>query len=367
MLIWLLDRFSPFGERLEFLVAGDSQAFVSGRAALAGLTAFLIVLMCGPRAIRRLQQHAAERIASDSARLNELHQDKARTPTMGGLLIVAAFVVAVLLWGDLANSFTRLGLFTVVAYGCLGAIDDWTKLRTDRNGMSARKKFQFQSLLAAFVAVGLWWALADIPRGRELIWPFGNHGLDLGYGYIPWAMLVLVATSNAVNLTDGLDGLATGCSICSAGAFSVIASLAGHRVLSDSLSIPYIPGSGEIAILLGALVGGLFGFLWFNCYPARVFMGDTGSLAIGALLAFSALSIKQELLLALVGGVFVVETLSVILQVAWFKRTRRRLLSCSPLHNHYVFQGEHEVRIVTRFWIASALLAILGLAGLKLF
>lgn len=366
MLIWLLDRFLPLSEQLEIHAAGDSRVFLTARIALASLTSFLIAMLFGPFAIRWLKGRFTERIASDSARLNELHKQKERTPTMGGLFIVAAIVAALLLWGDLTSPFTQLSLFTVLAFGALGAADDWTKLRTSKNGMSARRKLQCQFLLAAIVSVWLYFVMDNLPRGLELIWPIGNRGLALGFGFMLWSMFVIVGTSNAVNLTDGLDGLSSGCSIFSGGAFAVIAYLAGHKVLSEYLSIPYIPGSGEIAISLGALVGALLGFLWFNCYPAQVFMGDTGSLSIGALLALSVLVTKQEVLLVVIGGVFVVETLSVILQVAWFKRTGNRILACSPLHNHFLFQGQHEIKIVTRFWIVAALLAILGLASLKI-
>ncbi|MDC0273564.1 MAG: phospho-N-acetylmuramoyl-pentapeptide-transferase [Planctomycetaceae bacterium] len=366
MLLWLLDHFAPLLEQLEFYASGDSRVFLTARIALASVTAFLMSLLIGPFAIRWLKRRCQERIASDSDYLNELQADKDQTPTMGGLFIVASIVMAILMWGDLSNTFTLLGLFTVVSFGTLGAFDDWTKLSTTSNGIRARKKMIVQSLLAAVISGFLYMELSQIPRGLELIWPVGNSGLFLGIGFCLWAVFVMVGSSNAVNLTDGLDGLATGCSLMSGAAFAAIAYLAGHKVLSAYLSIPYIPGSGEIAIMLGALVGALLGFLWFNCYPAQVFMGDTGSLAIGSLLAFSALVTRQEILLVVIGGVFVIETLSVILQVGWFRMTGRRLIRCSPLHNHFLFKGDHEIKIVVRFWIGAAILAIVGMATLKI-
>ncbi|MBD3675145.1 MAG: phospho-N-acetylmuramoyl-pentapeptide-transferase [Planctomycetaceae bacterium] len=366
MLLWLLDHFAPLLEQLEFYSTGDSRVFLTVRIALASVTAFLMSLLLGPFAIRWLKRRCKERIASDSEHLNELQADKDQTPTMGGLFIVASLVIAILLWGDLSNHFTLLGLFTVISFATLGAIDDWTKLSTTRNGLRARQKLAVQALLAAIISGFLYFELSSVPRGLELIWPLGNNGLYLGVGFILWALLVLVGSSNAVNLTDGLDGLATGCSLMSGAAFAAIAYLAGHKVLSSYLSITYIPGSGEIAILLGALVGAMLGFLWFNCYPAQVFMGDTGSLAIGALLAFSALVTRQEILWVVIGGIFVIETLSVIFQVGWFRMTGRRLIRCSPLHNHFLFKGDHEIKIVVRFWIGAALLAIVGMASLKI-
>lgn len=366
MLLWLLEHFAPLLEQLEIFASGDSRVFLTARIALASITSFLISLLIGPFAIRWLKRRCKERIVSDSAYLNELQADKDQTPTMGGIIIIASITTAILMWGDLTSSFALLGLFTIVSFGTLGAIDDWTKLSTNRNGLRAKQKFLVQSLLATVISGFLYRELSQIPRGLELIWPVGNAGYFLGIGFLVWAVLVLVGSSNAVNLTDGLDGLASGCSLMSGAAFAAIAYLAGHKVLSDYLSIPYIPGSGEIAILLGALVGAMLGFLWFNCYPAQVFMGDTGSLAIGALLAFSALVTRQELLLVVIGGIFVIETLSVIFQVGWFRMTGHRLIRCSPLHNHFLFKGDHEMKIVVRFWIGAAILAIIGMASLKI-
>ena len=366
MLLWLLDHFAPLLEQLEVLTTGDSRIYLTARIALASLSSFLLSVILGPFVIRWLKSHCGERIASDSEYLNELQAEKEQTPTMGGLFIVGSLVVSVLLWGDLKSSYLWMGLLTVVSFGALGAVDDWTKLSTSRNGLRAKQKLKIQSLFAAVISGLLYVQLSTVPHGLELIWPFGNAGFVLGPFFLLWSVFVMVGSSNAVNLTDGLDGLATGCSLLAGIAFAAIAYLAGHQAFSEYLSIPYIPGSGEIAILLGALVGAMLGFLWFNCYPAQVFMGDTGSLPIGALLAYSALVTRQEVLLAVIGGVFVIETLSVILQVGWFRMTGNRLIRCSPLHNHFLFKGDHELKIVVRFWIGAALFAIVGMASLKI-
>lgn len=366
MLIWILKRFAPVLEQVEVYSSGDSRVFLTARTALASVTSFVLALLLGPAAIRWLRRRFRERIDSSSSRLNELQADKSATPTMGGLFIVGSIVFAVLLWGDLTNAYVQLALLTAVSFGALGAVDDWVKLRTDRNGLSIRQKLVTQCLLALVISSWLYTVQKDVPLGLDLVWPVGNWLLPLGLLFIPWSMLVLVGTSNAVNLTDGMDGLASGCTVSAGSAFVALAYLAGHRSLADYLSIPHMIGAGELGIVLGSLVGATLGFLWFNCYPAEVFMGDTGSLPIGGLLAFAALVTRQEFLLVIVGGIFVVETVSVIAQVLWFRRTGRRLILCSPLHNHFLFQGQHEMKVVVRFWIGSALLAIIAVASLKI-
>lgn len=365
MLIWLMHHFASLWEQMEFLSTGDSRVFLTARIALSSVTSFLIAMLLGPTAIRWLKKRFPERIDSASAKLNEIQKNKQSTPTMGGLFIVTALVIAVLLWGDLTSPYTQLGLFVAVTFAALGATDDWIKLSTKRNGIKARTKLLVQSGLALIVGTWLYNVQGDKPHGLELIWPLGNSGWWLGAGFIAWCLPVMVGSSNAVNLTDGLDGLAGGCTIFAGSAFVALSYLAGHIVMADYLSIPFISGSGELGVVLGALVGAMMGFLWFNCYPAQVFMGDTGALTIGALLALAALVTRQEVLLVIVGGVFVVETLSVIAQVGWFQMTGRRLIACSPLHNHYLFKGQHEMKIVVRFWIGSALLAIVAVASLK--
>ena len=365
MLIWLMHSFAPVWEQMEFFSTGDSRVYLTARIALSSVTSYLMAMLFGPRAIRWLKRRFPERIDSASETLNEIQKDKKSTPTMGGVFIVAALVVAVLLWGDLRNPYVLLGLFVVVSFAILGAIDDWIKLSTNRNGLKSKTKLIVQTLLAMVVGCILFAIHSDKPHGLELIWPIGNVALPLGAGFVLWSVLVMVGSSNAVNLTDGLDGLAGGCTIFAGSAFIALSYLAGHVVMADYLSIPFISGSGELGVVLGALVGAMMGFLWFNCYPAQVFMGDTGALPIGALLALAALVTRQEVLLVVVGGVFVIETLSVIAQVGWFQITGNRLIRCSPLHNHYLFAGQHEMKIVVRFWIGSALLAIMAVASLK--
>jgi phospho-N-acetylmuramoyl-pentapeptide-transferase len=367
MLLWLLQRFGPWLERLEPQAAGESRAFITSRAALASLTAFVLAILLGPLAIRWLAARFRERIASDSTRLNELHAAKSNTPTMGGLFIMGATVVSLLLWGNLANRYVLASLFVASSFGALGAIDDWIKLSTEKQGLSVREKLVGQIVLAFVTALYVFPAQAKQTHGLDLLWPYSSWVLPLGvFGFLAWATIVLVSTSNAVNLTDGLDGLAAGCMVFAGSAFIALSYLAGHRVLAAYLSVPYLPGSGELAVVLAAVVGAVLGFLWFNCYPAQVFMGDTGSLPLGALIGLAALVTRQEVLLVIVGGIFVLETLSVLAQVIWFRFARTRLLRCSPLHNHFLFAGQHEMKIVVRFWIVAALLAIAAVASLRL-
>ena len=366
MFLWLLQRFGHLFEQVAARTTGDSRVFLTARTAAASITAFLMTLVLGPMAIRWLKKRFRERIVSDSATLNELHADKKDTPTMGGLFVMGAILVSSLLWCDLNSPLVWTGLFIVLLFTSIGAWDDWVKQRTDRNGLAARQKLGLQLMVSVAAAVMLFQILKTQPFGTDLVWPLGNAALPLGAFFVVWATLVMVGASNSVNLTDGLDGLAAGCTISCGTAFAILTYLSGHSVISDYLSIPYVPGCGELTIMLGALVGAALGFLWFNCHPAEVFLGDAGSLPIGGLLAVAALASRQELLLVVIGGVFVVETLSVMLQVAWYRRTGRRLIRCSPLHNHFVFRGDNETKIVTRFWIAAILLAIVGLASLKL-
>lgn len=366
MLVFLLHYFGPLLERLEVFSAGDSRVFLTARTALASLSAFLFAILLGPFAIRWLRRHAKERIASDSERLNEMHKHKQATPTMGGIFIMTALLVAVLMWGNLSNPYVLQAIAVAGGYGLIGGIDDWVKLSTTKNGLTANQKFFWQWIVAFGVTVFLYLVSSHLPHGTDLVLPWRNHVIPLGVLFIPWAMFVLVGSSNAVNLTDGLDGLASGCMVFAGTAFAALTYLAGHRVMAEYLHIPYIPGSGELAVVTGAMVGAVLGFLWFNCHPAEVFMGDTGSLPLGALIGYAGLVTRQECLLVVVAGIFVIETLSVMAQVFWFRRTGRRILACSPLHNHYLFKGHHEMKIVVRFWITAALLAIIALTSLKL-
>ncbi len=366
MFLWFVQYFSPLLEQLESRTTGDSRVYLTARTAAASISAFLLALVLGPVAIRWLKTRFPERVASDSDRLNELQAAKNETPTMGGLFVMAAVFFSAIIWADLSSRYVLAAIFVLVSLTGLGALDDWVKLTTTYKGLTVRQKLSGQLFVAVIAVVLIWLEQRTLPHGTSLIWPLGNASLLLGPWFIVWGVLVFVGTSNAVNLTDGLDGLATGCTIFAGSAFVALTYLCGHRVMADYLMIPYITGAGELTIILGALVGAMLGFLWFNCYPAQVFMGDAGSLPIGGLLAMSALVIRQETLLVIVGGIFVLETLSVIFQIGWYRLTGRRLIRCSPLHNHFLFCGDHEIKIVTRFWIGSALLAIVGIASLKL-
>lgn len=365
MLLILLHRFRSVLDGLELYSSGNSAVFLTLRSVLAGITGFILVLMFAPMAIRFLTRHCGERIAGDSALLNELHSQKNRTPTMGGIFLLAGMLLSVILWGDLGNPYLQAGIGLSIGMGLIGGIDDWIKIRTLRKGLSVRQKLAAQALLSAIVCFPASRTIGSIPNGFSFIWPFGNIAIPLGSAFVLWGVFVLIGSSNGVNLTDGLDGLAGGCLVTSGLAMSVVCYFAGEERIAADLEIPFVPGCGELCVLLSAMVGGTLGFLWFNRYPAQVFMGDTGSLPLGGVIGLAGLISKQETLLAIIGGVFVVETLSVILQVGWFKLTRRRVFACSPLHNHFVFRGLAETKIVLRFWIVSLLAATLGLVLLK--
>jgi phospho-N-acetylmuramoyl-pentapeptide-transferase len=337
--------------------------YVTFRTAAAALTALFISFLVGPPLI-----HALSRLRAGQPirKIGPDHQAKAGTPTMGGLLILLSLLVSVLLWSNLANRLVWIVVGVTVAYGVLGFVDDYRKVRSGRNeaGVSARAKILWQILIACGVAAAIY---VDPSFDRELAVPFvKDFTPNLGWLYLPLAVFIIVGTSNAVNLTDGLDGLAIGPVMVSAGAFLLLSYAAGHSVISDYLSIKYVPGSDQLPIFCGALVGGGLGFLWFNTYPAQLFMGDVGSLALGGALGTIAVLIRQEVLLAVVGGVFVAEALSVIIQVAWFRLTGRRVFLMAPIHHHFEKMGWPEQKIVVRFWIISAILGMVALSSLKL-
>lgn len=365
MLLWLFDCLTRLGP--ESLVGRFAPLEkITLRASLAALASFALALGLGPRMIAWLRTRFREPILGDSARLIELHQSKKATPTMGGLFLVAGLVAGLLVFGDLGNRCVQAAILVAVGYGVVGAIDDLTKLRGTSNGISPRAKLLGQAAVTWTAAALLYQYHAALPGGLSIHLPLVGHSLPLGLGFIPLAVLVIVGSSNAVNLTDGLDGLAGGCLVFSVAAMGAIAYASGHAEMAAYLGLPRIPGSGEMAVLAGALIGAVLGFLWFNCHPAQVFMGDTGSLPLGGLLGLMAVVARQELLLVLIGGVFVAEAASVILQVGCFKWRRQRIFRCAPLHHHFQFLGWPEPRIVVRFWIAAALCALLGLATLKL-
>ena len=338
---------------------------ITARAALAALLSFLLAVLLGPRSIAWLAKRFREPIKSDSPEVRRLHEGKNATPTMGGLFIVAGLAGSVLIAGDLSNRYLLLGLAVAAGLALLGAIDDLVKLRSKRAGISARGKLAGQLLVAAVAAIVLYLDHASLPDGLALPPPWNVSSASLGVCFIPLAILVMVGSSNAVNLTDGLDGLAGGCMLFAATAMMLVVYAAGHAQWAAYLNVPHVAGCGELAVLAAAMIGAVVGFLWFNCHPAQVFMGDTGSLPLGGLLGYMAVVARQELLLVLIGGVFVAEAASVILQVGWFKWRRRRVFLCAPLHHHFQFRGWPESKIVVRFWIAAALCALLGAACLR--
>jgi phospho-N-acetylmuramoyl-pentapeptide-transferase len=347
MLVWLVNWFAPMLRQMELHTAGDSRVFLTARTALASMTAFVLAIALGPLAIRWLRGRFRERIASASKRLNEIQASKQSTPTMGGLFIVASIVIGTLLFGDLTNPFTQLALLTTVCFGALGACDDWIKLNTPRNGLSVRQKFAAQVLFALVIGSILYWHQRTVPHGLELVWPLGAGSLWLGGGFIAWSVLVIVGTSNAVNLTDGLDGLAAGCAAI---------------VLLAYLGITFLTSDYDLAMLSGCLVGGCVGFLWFNAFPATVFMGDTGSLGLGGAIAGLAVMTKTEVLLILIGGIFVIEALSVVIQVISFQTTRKRVFLMAPIHHHFELKAWSETKIILRFWIIASICAAIGFA-----
>lgn len=350
-------------------LSGDVGAFrlfqyITLRTILSALTALLISLALGPALIRRLSaQKAGQVIRSDGP---QSHLSKAGTPTMGGTLIILAVVIATLLWADPFNRYVWVVLGVTLAFGAVGFYDDYKKLiLKDSRGLPARWKYLWQSLFGLAAALTLYYT-ADVPAATALFVPlFKTVALPLGFGFVVIAYLMIVGFSNAVNLTDGLDGLAIMPSVLVAVALGIFAYLSGNAVFSSYLDIPGIPGAGELAIYCGALAGAGLGFLWFNTYPAQVFMGDVGALAIGAALGCIAVIVRQEIVLLIMGGVFVVETASVMLQVASFKLTGKRIFRMAPIHHHFELKGWPEPRVIVRFWIISVMLMLIGLATLK--
>ena len=340
--------------------------YITFRAAYAALTALIIGLLIGPWLIRRLRElKIGQSIREEGPKS---HGVKAGTPTMGGVLIVIGIVTPTLLWADLTNKFIWLALAAMLAFASLGFIDDYAKLMRKRNlGLKARHQLMAQaafSLVVGFILVE-WAGRGEFQTTIGLPF-FKDIRPDLGLLYVPFVMLVLVCTSNAVNLTDGLDGLAGGATMIAAGTYAILAYVAGHVLVADYLAVEPVRDAGELAVFLAATVGALLAFLWFNAPPAEVFMGDTGSLALGGAIGTVALAVKQELLLVIVGGIFVLEGLSVVVQVASFKLTGRRVLRMAPLHHHFEQLGWAESKIVVRFWIGCLIFALFGLSTLKL-
>jgi len=338
--------------------------YITFRTIYASLTAFLICFLLGPWAIRKLSRlQIGQYVRDDGPRS---HLSKAGTPTMGGALIIFAIVLATLLWADLANTYIWIVLLVTVGFGLIGFGDDYLKLiKKQSKGLGVRSKFMAQTVLAIMTGILVYWrpdfdTVVTIPF-------FKNISPDLGWGYVLFAALVIVGTSNAVNLTDGLDGLAIGPAIIVAATYMIFAYVAGHVRIAEYLQINYVAGSGELAVFCGAIAGAGFGFLWFNTYPAQVFMGDVGSLSLGAAIGSVAVITKQEILLIVVGGLFVIEALSVILQVTFFKMTHgRRIFRMAPLHHHFELKGWPEPKVIVRFWIIAIILALVAMSTLKL-
>lgn len=338
--------------------------YLTLRSILGVLTALLIALMIGPRMIAYLGSYSiGQCVREDGPRS---HFVKSGTPTMGGALILVAIVTSSILWSDLSSRFVWAVLFVMIGFGVIGWIDDYKKVvYGNSKGLSARSKYFWQSVIGLTIAL-LLFHQAEFAIETQLIIPFvKNIVIDLGWFYVALAYLVIVGSSNAVNLTDGLDGLAILPTVLVGGALGIFAYLTGHINFSGYLGIPYVPGVGEMVVLCGAMVGAGLGFLWFNTYPAQVFMGDVGALALGAALGTVAVIVRQELVLFIMGGIFVVETVSVILQVISFKLTGRRIFKMAPLHHHYELKGWPEPRIIVRFWIVTVVLVLIGLASLK--
>ncbi len=338
--------------------------YITFRTISAAVTAFLLVIVFGPLFIRTMKRLQIGQVIRDDG--PETHLKKEGVPTMGGMMMLFAIGCSSLLWGRLDNPLIWLISFVLLFYGMIGGIDDYLKIsKKSSDGLSARGKLILQIIGASAVGV---FVVVHPDFSSELSIPFfKNFHPELGWLYIVFAILVMVGSSNAVNLTDGLDGLATGPLVVSGSIYLIFSYLAGHLILADYLQIPYVIGGGELAVFCGAMVGGCLGFLWFNAYPAQMFMGDVGSLALGGALGAVAIIIKQEILLLIVGGIFVMEAISVILQVVYFKLSKgKRIFLMAPFHHHYEKKGWHEPKVVVRFWIVSVILGLLGLITLKL-
>ncbi len=341
--------------------------YITFRAAMAGITAFIASLIIGPFVIRFLSElNLRQTIKRDGfSKLYAAHQDKEKTPTMGGLLMLGSLLISTLLWADLSNRYILLTLLTVVWLGAIGFLDDYLKLlKKNSKGMTAVNKMFGQLLLGLGIGVFLY---LDSPAWQQVAIPFvKNWFWVMGPFYVVFVSLVIAGTSNAVNLTDGLDGLAVGCTLMIALTYGVFSYVTGNAIFSGYLQIPFISGAGELTVFCAALFGAGMGFLWFNSHPASVFMGDMGSLSIGGALGVVAIFTKKEFLLLAVGGIFVVEALSVMLQVGSYKFRKKRIFLMAPLHHHFQLMGMTESKVVIRFWIVSIMLALFGLATLKL-
>ena len=359
MLLYLIDWLTSFNSGFGVF------RYLTLRAILGVLTALAISFILGPAMIRRLRQYKIGQTVRDDG--PQSHLSKAGTPTMGGALMLVAVGISTLLWSNLGNVYVWVVLLVTLAFGAIGLVDDYKKLvlRNPR-GLAARHKYFWQSVVGLIAAVWLFW-IAKTPAETALLIPYlKDVSLQLGPWYILLTYLVIVGSSNAVNLTDGLDGLAVMPVVLVTGALGIFVYASGHVKFAEYLLIPSVPGVGEVVVFCSALVGAGLGFLWFNTYPAQVFMGDVGALALGAALGVVAVVVRQELVLLIMGGIFVAETLSVMLQVASFKMTGKRIFRMAPLHHHFELKGWPEPRVIVRFWILSVILVLVGLASLKI-
>ncbi|MCZ6804547.1 MAG: phospho-N-acetylmuramoyl-pentapeptide-transferase [Proteobacteria bacterium] len=359
MLLWLAEYLTQFDSGFSVF------RYLTLRIILGTLTALFISFILGPYLIRHLtNKQIGQSIRDDGPKS---HLEKIGTPTMGGLLILVSIMFSTLCWADITNRYVLVVMIVTLLFGAIGLVDDYKKvINNDPGGLSAKYKYLAQSIVTIGAAVYLYRS-AVLPVETQLIVPFvKSFVFDMGWLYVVLAYFVIVGTSNAVNLTDGLDGLAILPTVMVAGALAIFAYVTGHIRFAEYLGIPYVPGVGEVAVFCGAMVGSGLGFLWFNTYPAQVFMGDIGALSLGAALGIVAIVTRQELALFIMGGVFVMETVSVILQVGSYKLTGKRIFRMAPLHHHYELKGWPEPRVIVRFWIITFILVLIGLASLKI-
>ncbi|OHD14202.1 MAG: phospho-N-acetylmuramoyl-pentapeptide-transferase [Spirochaetes bacterium GWB1_36_13] len=361
MLYYLYEYLYPLGQEYKILKIFNVFQYVTFRSVMAVLTALIITFIISPKIIRYLREKKIGQCIRDDG--PKTHLSKSGTPTMGGIIIIIAVFFSSLLWAKPDNIFLWVCLFSMISFGAIGFIDDYLKLiKKNPKGLAGRYKILGQFIFSAAIISVLYLHLP-----RTLYFPFFSDPiLDLGIFFIPFGLIVLIGSSNSVNLTDGLDGLAIGLSLFVIATFGIFAYLTGHKIISDYLKIPFIAGTSEITVFLAALAGGGLGFLWYNSHPAEIFMGDTGSLFLGGTLGTTAVILKKEFLLLLVGGIFVAEALSVMIQVLVYKKTGKRVFKMAPLHHHFELKGWHESKVIIRFWIIGLMLSLLGLATLKL-
>ncbi len=359
MLMYLAEQLEPIYSGFRVF------QFLTFRSILSVLTAMIFSFVVGPWMIRKLSFHQIGQQVRDDG--PQSHLIKAGTPTMGGALIIVAVIVSTLLWADIRNHYVWIAVLVTAAFGLIGFVDDYRKLKFGNSkGLPARSKYLWQTIVGLLTALAIYFSAASPVETSVLIPILKNVAIPLGFGYVLWTYLVVVGTSNAVNLTDGLDGLAIMPCVLVGSALAIFAYVTGNTEFSSYLGFHFILGVGELAVFCTAIAGAGLGFLWFNTYPAQVFMGDVGALALGAALGVVAVMVRQELVLFVMGGIFVAETVSVILQVATFKMTGRRMFRMAPLHHHFELKGWAEPKIIVRFWIITLVLVLVGLSTLKI-